>query len=132
MTQTALIESPQRSLSELSQLREACFQILLDEFGIGYSSIHSLADWPIDGLKIDQSLRGSILADPRRRVSVAAIVGFARELDLVVVAVGVENPEQRHALLAMGCALVQGFLFGHPAMLDRAQFWLDQLQPLPG
>lgn len=130
--ETALNETRQRSLSELSRLRDAGFQILLDDFGIGYSSIDCLADWSIDGLKIDQSLRGSILADPRRRVLVAAIVGFARELDLVVVAEGVENAEQGQALLAMGCALVQGFLFGRPATLDRAQFRPDQLQPLPG
>ena len=132
VTETALIEQPQRSLSELSRLREAGFQIVLDDFGIGYSSIHSLADLPIDGLKIDQSLTASILDDPRRRVLVAAILSIARELDLFVIAEGVERAEQCQTLLAMGCTLAQGFLFGRPATIDRAQLWPDQLQLLHG
>lgn len=128
VTETALIEQPQRSLSELARLREAGFQIVLDDFGIGYSSIHSLADLPIDGLKIDQSFTASILHDPRRQVLVQAILQLAHDLHLLVVAEGVESPEQRQALLAMGCTLAQGFLFGRPQTLDRLGPWSDQPQ----
>lgn len=127
VTETALIEQPQRSLRELARLREAGLQILLDDFGVGYSSIHSLADLPIDGLKIDHNFTASIVSDPRRRVLVAAILDLARQLDLVVVAEGVESLEQSHVLQEMGCSLAQGFLFSRPESLERAQLWPGQL-----
>jgi diguanylate cyclase (GGDEF)-like protein/PAS domain S-box-containing protein len=130
VTETALIDQPQRTRSELARLREAGFRLVLDDFGIGYSSFNSLADLPIDGFKIDQSFTSAMADDPRRRLLIGAILKLARDLDLEAVAEGVESCEQRQMLLDMGCSLAQGYLFSHPAPLEQAKIWPVHLQPL--
>lgn len=114
VTETALIEQPERTRDELAQLRQAGFRVVLDDFGIGYSSLNWLAELPIDGLKIDRSFTATMLEDRRRHALIAAVVHLARELELEVVAEGIEVEEQRQALLAMGCTYGQGFLFAPP------------------
>jgi diguanylate cyclase (GGDEF)-like protein len=114
VTETALIEQPERTREELAQLRQAGFRVVLDDFGIGYSSLNWLAELPIDGLKIDRSFTATMLEDRRRHALIAAVVNLARELQLEVVAEGIESEDQRAALLAMGCSLGQGFLFAQP------------------
>lgn len=130
VTETALIDQPQRTRSELSRLREAGFRLVLDDFGIGHSSFNSLVDLPIDGLKIDHSFTAAMADDPRRRLLIGAILKLAADLDLEVVAEGVESCEQRQMLIDMGCSLGQGYLFSHPAPLEQAQIWPVHLQPL--
>jgi predicted signal transduction protein with EAL and GGDEF domain len=130
VTETALVDQPQRTRSELERLRHAGFRLVLDDFGIGSSSFNSLVDLPIDGLKLDHTFTASMVTDPRRCVLVGAILNLARTLDLDVVAEGVETCEQRQLLLDMGCRLAQGFLYSHPQPLDQAQIWPVQLQPL--
>ena len=120
VTETALIEQPERTREELAQLRQAGFRVVLDDFGIGYSSLNWLAELPIDGLKIDRSFTATMLEDRRRRALIAAVVNLARELQLEVVAEGIEVEEQRAALLAMGCDRGQGYLFAPPLNLAEA------------
>lgn len=129
VTEAALIDQPQRSRRELQRLREAGFQIVLDDFGVGHSSFNSLADLPIDGLKIDQTFTASMVEDPRRRVLVRSILELAMALELDVVAEGVERCEQRQLLLDMGCRFAQGYLFSRPDTLDQALIWPANLQP---
>jgi diguanylate cyclase (GGDEF)-like protein len=131
VTETALIEQPERTREELAQLRQAGFRVVLDDFGIGYSSLNWLAELPIDGLKIDRSFTATMLEDRRRRALIAAVVNLARELQLEVVAEGIELEEQREALLAMGCVLGQGYLFAPPLSLRQA-LQLPDRQHRPG
>jgi diguanylate cyclase (GGDEF)-like protein len=114
VTETALIEHPQRTREELAALRQAGFRVFLDDFGIGYSSLNWLAELPIDGVKIDRSFTATMLEDPRRQVLVEAILRLARDLDLEVVAEGIERLDQWEALKRMGCRLGQGHLFSRP------------------
>jgi diguanylate cyclase (GGDEF)-like protein len=119
ITETALIDQPQRTRLELAALREAGFRVLLDDFGIGYSSLTWLAELPIDGLKIDRSFTASMIEDPRRQALIAAILRLADDLRLEVIAEGIESCEQWAALREMGCQLGQGYLFSRPQALEQ-------------
>jgi diguanylate cyclase (GGDEF)-like protein len=123
VTETALIEHPHRTREELSCLRNAGFRVFLDDFGTGYSSLNWLAELPIDGVKIDRSFIATMIEDPRRHALVGAILRLARDLNLEVVAEGIERTDQWQSLRQMGCRLGQGYLFSRP--LPAAQ--LDQL-----
>jgi diguanylate cyclase len=114
VTETALIEQPQRTREELTCLRDAGFRVFLDDFGTGYSSLNWLAELPIDGVKIDRSFTATMIEDPRRQALVAAILRLADDLELEVVAEGIERPDQWQALRQMGCRLGQGYLFSRP------------------
>jgi EAL domain-containing protein (putative c-di-GMP-specific phosphodiesterase class I) len=114
VTETALIDHPQRTREELTSLRDAGFRVFLDDFGTGYSSLNWLAELPIDGVKIDRSFTATMLEDPRRQALVAAILGLAADLQLEVVAEGIERREQWQALRRLGCRLGQGYLFSRP------------------
>lgn len=117
ITETALIDQPQRTRQELTALREAGFRVNLDDFGIGYSSLNWLAELPIDGLKIDRSFTASMTEDSRRHALIAAILRLAGDLRLEVIAEGIESCQQWEALKDMGCQLGQGYLFSQPLAL---------------
>jgi len=114
VTETALIEQPHRTREELVCLRKAGFRVFLDDFGTGYSSLNWLAELPIDGVKIDRSFTATMIEDPRRQALVEAILRLAGDLDLEVVAEGIERQDQWEALRRMGCRLGQGYLFSRP------------------
>lgn len=122
VTETALIEHPRRTREELVCLRRAGFRVFLDDFGTGYSSLNWLAELPIDGVKIDRSFTATMIEDPRRMALVEAILRLAGDLDLEVVAEGIEQRDQWEALRRMGCRLGQGYLFSRallPAQIGQ-------------
>jgi len=94
----------------LAGLRDLGVRIALDDFGTGFSSLSHLRRFQVDTLKIDQSF----LANAEDRLLVSGIIGLGRRLGLTVVAEGVEADEQRDFLVAEGCHVLQGFLFGRP------------------
>jgi EAL domain-containing protein (putative c-di-GMP-specific phosphodiesterase class I) len=100
----------------LRSLRRLGVRILIDDFGTGFSSLDRLRRYPIDALKIDRSfVAGLGERDPRADTAlVVAILAMAEALGLDVIAEGVETPEQRDRLLALGCPQAQGFLFARP------------------
>ena len=115
VTESPLIDRPQSAIRELGHLRDCGCRVYLDDFGTGYSSMSWLAQLPIDGIKIDRSFVTGLLTDPRSSLLVATMVRLARDLELDVIAEGVEEEAQVDALLAMGCTKGQGYLFGAPA-----------------
>ena len=131
ITETALIDQPQRTRQELIALREAGFRVLLDDFGIGYSSLTWLAELPIDGLKIDRSFTASMTEDPRRQALISSILRLAVDLELEVIAEGIEHCDQLAALRQMGCVLGQGYLFSRPLTLGRTGQLQAFLPPAP-
>ncbi len=102
------------SLTALQELRSAGVALAVDEFGTGYSSLHYLRRLPIDTLKMDRSFLEGIEFDSEAATVVSAIVDLSHELDLTVVAEGVETAEQADALAVMGCDALQGYLFAAP------------------
>jgi len=129
VTESALIDQPQRTREELSTLRQAGFRVYLDDFGTGYSSLNWLAELPIDGVKIDRSFIATMVEGSRRHALVAGVLRLASDLDLEVVAEGIERADQWEALRRMGCRLGQGHLFSPPLPAGRLGQLPAQLLP---
>ncbi|MBX8465901.1 bifunctional diguanylate cyclase/phosphodiesterase [Deinococcus sp. RIT780] len=99
---------------QLHALKALGARIALDDFGTGYSSLALLSQLPIDFLKLDRLLVQGVHLDPRRQVLLRSVVHLGLELGFVVVAEGVELPEELSFVQACGCAHVQGFLLARP------------------
>jgi diguanylate cyclase (GGDEF)-like protein/PAS domain S-box-containing protein len=96
----------------MSQLRTLGVKLSIDDFGTGYSSLSYLRRFPVDTLKIDQSFVKTM--DAENYAIVKTIIGLAHNLELKVVAEGVETPNQHQLLALAGCGSAQGYLFAEP------------------
>ena len=114
VTEHTLLDLGPRAVSTLDELRAAGVKIALDDFGTGYSSISALRGLPIDIIKIDRSFVSGLPDEPGDVAIVRAVRNLARDFGLTTVAEGVETPEQRAMLHAMGVEQLQGYLLGRP------------------
>lgn len=115
ITEGVLLNDNVATHHTLSRLRSLGFSVALDDFGTGFSSLSYLSTYPVDKIKIDRSFINPITRDPSARAVVKGIVNLARDLNLKVLAEGVETVEQRSVLSDIGCELIQGYLTGKPA-----------------
>ncbi len=114
ITESIAIKDLDRTISILESLRNIGVKISLDDFGTGYSSLAALKYLPLDRLKIDRSFIQELRANTVDAGIVRTIVNLGHELDLNVVAEGVETIEQLEFLRSINCDAVQGFLFSKP------------------
>ena len=114
ITESLLLAENATILGVLSSFKERGISIAIDDFGTGYASLSYLAQFPIDTLKIDRSFVQKVNVDRRHAELVKAIVSIGQCLGLQIVAEGVETSEQVSFLLASGCEIGQGFLYGKP------------------
>lgn len=114
LTEQAMLSDPASAAEQLAQIRAFGCAIAIDDFGTGYSSLSLLARLPIDYLKIDSGFTRTIDDSDRDRIVVRAIVDLARALGLLVVAEGIEKPQQLERLKELGVATWQGFLKSGP------------------
>lgn len=112
ITESSLLADQPLAASKLRRLREAGVEIAVDDFGTGYANLSWLTTLPLDALKIDRGLVVDLVDGKRGRIVVKAMIGLAWELNLKVVAEGVETAEQLALLSEWGCDLYQGFLGG--------------------
>ncbi|MGB7361567.1 MAG: bifunctional diguanylate cyclase/phosphodiesterase [Rhodococcus sp. (in: high G+C Gram-positive bacteria)] len=118
VTESALIADPVVAHRVLARLAELEIVLVLDDFGVGFSSLGRLRDLPITVIKIDRSFV-SALADDEKSVSiVAAIQGMATALTMRTVAEGIETAEQESIAVELGCTYAQGYLYGRPAPIE--------------
>lgn len=129
LTETAMVENPEQALQVLQVLKSLGVTLSLDDFGTGFSSLSYLQRFPIDNVKIDRSFVSELPHSSRARQLVGAILGMARELNLGVVAEGVETHQQARLLADMGCPIQQGYLY---ARAQSASGLTDQLSDLQG
>jgi diguanylate cyclase (GGDEF)-like protein len=103
----------------LRMLSAAGIRIALDDFGTGYASLSHLKQYPVDILKIDRSFVSNLEHSPDDAAIVDAVIDLGRNLGITIIAEGVETRAQADHLRTRGCAVGQGFLFGHPVTADR-------------
>ena len=119
ITETTLMENPERTIRLLDQLYGLGLHLAIDDFGTGYSSLSALQQFPISTLKIDKSFVRNIVSDPDDATIVDTIIQMGRNLHMDVVAEGVEEESQLNFLQKLGCTYVQGLLFGDPMSADN-------------
>lgn len=125
LTESTLLETGAQTADTLAALERLGIGLAIDDFGTGYSSLSYLKRLPLTALKIDQSFVRNVVDDPDDRILAATIVALGHQMELVVVAEGVETEEQRRCLLEQGCDLAQGYLFDRPVPAeDFAAAWL--------
>lgn len=126
LTESTLMKNPDRVLDILNELKLLGVRIALDDFGIGHSSLGMLHRFPVDTVKIDRSFIQNLERDREGKVMVNTILAMSRSLRMGVVAEGVETHNQAHILSALGCPVLQGFLFAKPAEASHIEAWLQQ------
>ena len=113
ITETVVMEDPERALRVIKPLREAGVRLAIDDFGCGHSNLAALSKLPFDVIKIDQQfVRALERHDTYAAGIVEMILALARTLDMEVVAEGVERREEMEFMAARGCHWAQGFLYG--------------------
>lgn len=124
ITETTLMEDPKRTITILDQLYALGLHLAIDDFGTGYSSLSALQQFPINTLKIDKSFVCHAATNADDATIVGTIVHMGKNLNMDVVAEGVESEEQLVFLQELGCNYAQGLLFGDPMDSER---YLDLL-----
>ncbi len=130
ITENFMVDDPVSARSRLRELKNLGVRISMDDFGIGYSSLASLQDLPLDILKIDKAFVDHIAEDPRRTAFAAAIIRMGKTLGLELVAEGVETSDQSDRLQSLGCRLAQGFYFSRPVEGDDIMRMLHASQAM--
>jgi EAL domain-containing protein (putative c-di-GMP-specific phosphodiesterase class I) len=111
LTETAMMENPDKAVSILEQLERANVRSVMDDFGTGYSSLTYLSNFPISALKIDRSFVNNIGVNRQNEMIIKTIIGLADNLGLDLIAEGVETEAQASFLLANNCSVMQGWLY---------------------
>lgn len=125
ITETGIMEEPEKSFEVLQAIREWGCRIALDDFGIGHSSLAYLADLPIDIIKIDKHFVQNVSESWGEAIVEASVV-LARKLGLTTVAEGIETEEQYEKCRDLGVDLGQGFHFGRPMGRNEFGKWLTR------
>lgn len=128
VTETGLMEDIQAAAKHLNELKSTGVQIALDDFGTGYSSLSYLRGLPLDKIKIDKSFTGDLLVDHDDRNIVRIIIQLGRNLNMQVIAEGVESAEQEAYLSAEGCHEGQGYFYSRPLTAAALVTWMDDYE----
>lgn len=114
VTETAIISDIEQSSKVISDIKDHGYAVAVDDFGTGYTSLFNLKVLSFDYLKIDKFFIQDMITNESSKAIVSAIVNLARELNIKVIAEGVETIEQKVVLQNLGCDLAQGYLFAKP------------------
>jgi diguanylate cyclase (GGDEF)-like protein/PAS domain S-box-containing protein len=118
LTESMVMQDLEHSIASLNAIRAMGVRVAVDDFGTGFSSLACLTRLPLDTLKIDQSFVSAMVDRSDGEALVSTIITLAESLKLDVVAEGVETEVQARMLCALGCDVMQGFLFGRPMSFD--------------
>ncbi len=126
ITETALMSDPERALAYLHQLNEQGIRLSIDDFGTGYSSLSYLRDLPIHKLKLDRQFIMSMFSNKQGAKIVETIISLSQNLQLSVVAEGIEDQETLDILHKMNCDQAQGYFICKPNTWDKIDHWLKE------
>ena len=123
LTESALIEDPGAARATLASLKDSGAEIMIDDYGTGYAGLSYLRQFPLDGIKIDQSFIAPILVDADAAAIVRSTIELGHALGRKVVAEGVECAMVSERLMEQGCDLAQGYLFSMPMPIEDLPAW---------
>ncbi|MEY8875732.1 MAG: EAL domain-containing protein [Leptothrix sp. (in: b-proteobacteria)] len=121
LTESMLLDSVEEAIETMRAIRQLGVRFALDDFGTGYASLSYLRRLPLDKLKIDQSFVRNLLTNPADATIARMVIDLGRNLGLTVVAEGVETEAQHQLLVAYGCRVFQGYLFGAPGTVEQLE-----------
>lgn len=120
ITENVFVENDENTIVFLQKLRNMGIKVSLDDFGSGYSSLHYLTFMPLDKIKLDKAINDKYL-NGRNYSIIKHIISLAHELNLKIVAEGIEFREQYQILQEINCDFIQGFLFSEPVETETAE-----------
>jgi PAS domain S-box-containing protein/diguanylate cyclase (GGDEF)-like protein len=126
ITETFLVEDPEKALLMLTRLRAMGIGLKLDDFGSGYSSLDYLRRFPFDTLKVDRSFVSGLASCHGSAEIVKAIAGLAQSLKMDMVAEGIENQAQMEWLRGLGCRYGQGYWFSPAVEVSGLRALLEE------
>lgn len=126
ITESSILENPEKIILLLEKLRDKGFHISLDDFGTGYSSMSYLKNLPINKLKIDQSFIQSIMGEQKNQTIVQTIIALAKGLRIEVIAEGVETYDELEFLNLCGIDSIQGYYYYKPMSLEDVEAVLQK------
>ena len=124
ITESVAMEDPDFMLETLHMVRELGISIAIDDFGTGYSSLSHLRQLPIDRLKIDRAFVNELNQDVSGGHIASMVIELGRNLNLTVIAEGIEDEKQAQKLLALGCHEGQGYLYAKGMVPQQFNEWL--------
>ena len=126
LNENLLIKESHTTIATLTRLKAMGIQIYLDDFGTGYTSLQNLKSFPLDGIKLDQSLVQQSPGQPADSAIIQAIMTITKALGLQVIAEGVETKEHMEFLRDLGCVAMQGFWIAPPLPASQSETWIGQ------
>jgi EAL domain-containing protein (putative c-di-GMP-specific phosphodiesterase class I) len=123
LTERSALAQVDALFERAAELRRRGYRVAIDDLGAGHAALRTLADVNPEVVKLDISLIRGINKDALRQTVVRSMVELARQIEAVVVAEGVETEAERDTAIALGCHLLQGFLFGRPHIEPEAPVW---------
>jgi EAL domain-containing protein (putative c-di-GMP-specific phosphodiesterase class I) len=132
ITETQALRAGARMHANVQELAEAGVGLAMDDYGIGYSSMCTLSQWPFTTIKLDQGIVGRMLNSPKNATIVRSSIRLGHELGLNVVAEGLEAPEQHDFLVEAGCRLAQGYLVSRPLPLEEYEVFRHNISKCRG
>lgn len=114
LTESAFFDDKSLIFRTVTKLQEYGFEVSMDDFGSGYSSLNSLKDLPLDILKLDAEFFRGEDSTKRGEIVISEAIRLAKSLNMKIVAEGVEKKEQVDFLAQSGCVMIQGYYFAKP------------------
>lgn len=121
ITESIMIDSVEKALQCINEIKKMGMKIAIDDFGTGYSSLSYLNRFPADLIKVDKSFVDKMNSGESSKQYVAAIISMGHIMHFSVIAEGVEEPAQLETLKSIGCDYIQGYLWGKPLSLEDAE-----------
>ncbi|MFT5549957.1 MAG: diguanylate cyclase (GGDEF)-like protein [Candidatus Azotimanducaceae bacterium] len=128
ITEGAVMANPELAIQVLLKLRNLGFKLSIDDYGTGYSSLAKLKTLPVDELKIDKAFVMQLNEDRDDQVIVESTIELAHNINLTVVAEGVENEESYQLLEQWGCDKLQGYFISRPLAVAQFETWLHDYE----
>ncbi len=127
LTETAVYDEMDKLLNVMHLIKEAGFGLSMDDFGSGYSSLHLLREMPVDVLKLDKGFLDDCGSENSREKKVIShVISMAKDLEISVLAEGVETESQKRFLEEANCDMIQGFYYAKPMSIDDFEKYLEE------